>query len=89
MDVLTRAVGSSHETGPPVGRDTHGRTHHGAVIDLVGRLLGDRELPATAAGYRALLTWIGSFGGVRAVGVEGTGTYGAGLAGIWPRRTCG
>lgn len=62
------------------GVDTHGRTHHGAVIDPVGRLLGDREFPATAAGYRALLRWIGSFGGVGAVGVEGTGTYGAGLA---------
>jgi transposase len=62
------------------GVDTHGRTHHGAVIDSVGRLLGDREFAATAAGYRGLLAWVGSFGPVRAIGVEGTGTYGAGLA---------
>jgi transposase len=62
------------------GVDTHGRTHHGAVIDSVGQVLGDQEFEATAAGYRCLLTWIASFGSVRAVGVEGTGTYGAGLA---------
>jgi transposase len=62
------------------GVDTHGRTHHGAVMDLAGRLLADREFPTTVAGYRALLTWVGSFGAVGVVGVEGTGTYGAGLA---------
>ena len=62
------------------GVDTHGKTHHGAAIDQVGRVLGDREFPATPAGYRALLAWLRSFGVVVKVGVEGTGTYGAGLA---------
>jgi len=62
------------------GVDTHGRTHHGAALDGAGRLLGEREFPATAAGYRALLAWLIGFGRVVAVGVEGTGTYGAGLA---------
>jgi transposase len=27
------------------GVDTHGRTHHAAVIDHTGRLLGDRQFP--------------------------------------------
>ena len=62
------------------GVDTHGKTHHAAVVDQVGRVLGDREFPATAAGYRALLAWLRSFGRVVKVGVEGTGSYGAGLA---------
>jgi transposase len=62
------------------GVDTHGKTHHGAVVDQVGRVLGDREFPATAAGYRALLAWQRSFGRLVKVGVEGTGSYGAGLA---------
>jgi transposase len=62
------------------GVDTHGHTHHAAVVDQTGRLLGDREFPATAAGYRVLLVWLRSFGQVVMVGVEGTGTYGAGLA---------
>jgi transposase len=61
------------------GVDTHGRTHHAAVIDQQGRLLGDREFPATSSGYWQLLSWLGRHGQLRAVGVEGTGSYGAGL----------
>jgi transposase len=63
------------------GVDTHGRTHHAAVLDEQGRLLGDREFPADRGGYRQLLSWLGRHGQVGVVGVEGTGSYGAGLAG--------
>jgi transposase len=62
------------------GVDTHGRTHHAAVLDEAGRLLGDARFDADTGGYRSLLGWVQSFGQVRAIGVEGTGTYGAGLA---------
>ncbi|MFE3957729.1 IS110 family transposase [Nocardia sp. NPDC059091] len=62
------------------GVDTHGSTHHAAVIDAVGRHLADREFPATSCGYRDLLAWMGSHGTVVGVGVEGTGAYGAELA---------
>jgi transposase len=62
------------------GVDTHGKTRHAAVVDQTGRVLGDHEFPATAAGYRALLAWLCSFGRVVKVGIEGTGTFGAGLA---------
>jgi transposase len=62
------------------GVDTHGRTHHAAVLDEQGRLLGDREFPADRGGYRQLLCWLGRHGQVGVVGVEGTGSYGAGLA---------
>lgn len=61
------------------GVDTHGRTHHAAVIDQQGRLLDDREFAATSSGYRQLLGWLGRHGRLDAVGVEGTGSYGAGL----------
>ena len=61
------------------GVDTHGQTHHAAVVDELGRHLGDREFPTTPAGYRALLSWLGKHGRVECVGVEGTGAYGAGL----------
>lgn len=68
-------------SGPVTGGvDTHGQTHHAAVIDQVGRQLGDREFPADPAGYRALLGWLGGHGSLERVGVEGTGAYGAGLA---------
>ena len=62
------------------GVDTHGHTHHAAVVDEVGRQLGDREFPATPAGYRALADWLAEYGTLTTIGVEGTGTYGAGLA---------
>ena len=61
------------------GVDTHQRTHHVAVIDHTGRLLGDREFPATRDGYARLITWVSDHGPVAAVGVESTGSYGAGL----------
>ena len=43
-------------------------------------LLGVQEFPATAGGYARLLGWLGGFGTVCLVGIEGTGSYGAGLA---------
>ncbi|MGW8528412.1 MULTISPECIES: IS110 family RNA-guided transposase [Nocardiopsidaceae] len=62
------------------GVDTHGHTHHAAVIDPLGRHLADREFPATGTGYRHLSSWLSSHGTVAAVGVEGTGAYGAELS---------
>ena len=62
------------------GVDTHGETHHAAVIDEIGRELGDAEFPATPAGYRRPVAWMRGFGDVQRIGVEGTGAYGAGLA---------
>src|ERR1700759_3873796 len=62
------------------GVDTHSEVHVAAALDPVGGLLETREFPATAAGYASLLGWLGKFGDVTLVGVEGTGSYGAGLA---------
>jgi transposase len=70
--VETRAV-----TG---GVDTHADVHVAAALDPIGGLLGVAEFPATAAGYARLLGWLGGFGTVCLVGIEGTGSYGAGLA---------
>jgi transposase len=62
------------------GVDTHKQTHVAAVVDAIGRILATASFPATPTGYRRLLVWMGSFGRVARVGVEGTGAYGAGLA---------
>jgi transposase len=51
------------------------------VIDTAGRLLGHETFPATGAGYAQLLDWLIGFGRLLLVGIEGTGVYGAGLAG--------
>ena len=59
--------------------DTHADVHVAAALDPIGGLLGVREFPATAAGYAGLLAWLGGFGTVCLAGIEGTGSYGAGL----------
>lgn len=64
------------------GVDTHADTHHVAVIDQVGRELGDHEFPATQTGYQKLLTFMLSFGLLVRVGIEGTASYGAGLTAL-------
>jgi transposase len=63
-----------------VGVDTHQLTHHAGLLDAAGRELGDREFPATQAGYEDLVAWATSHGQALVFGVESTGTYGAGLA---------
>jgi transposase len=61
------------------GVDTHLDVHVAAALNHLGALIGTKSFPATAAGYRQLLSWLRSFGEVVLVGVEGTGSYGAGL----------
>ncbi|MDP8961170.1 MAG: transposase [Actinomycetota bacterium] len=62
------------------GVDTHKDTHVAAALDGLGRLLGTASFPTTRNGYRRLLTWLQSHGDIAAVGVEGCGSWGAGLA---------
>lgn len=62
------------------GVDTHQDSHTVAAVDVTGRLLATETFPATAAGYAALLSWLAGRGTVRAVGIEGTSSYGSGLA---------
>lgn len=61
------------------GIDTHKDTHHVALIDMNGRELADHAFPVTTSGYRQLLDWVAGHGVIDRVGVELTGSYGAGL----------
>ena len=62
------------------GVDTHLDVHVAAALDPLGALLGTERFDTDPAGYQALLTWLEGFGALTKVGVEGTGSYGAGLA---------
>ena len=62
------------------GVDTHRDVHVAAVVDTAGRVLGSAPFIADTAGYEKLGDWLQSHGSVVRVGVEGTGSYGAGLA---------
>jgi transposase len=61
------------------GVDTHLDVHVAAALDDHGGLLGTASFATTPDGYRELAGWLASFGEVVVVGVEGTGSYGAGL----------
>jgi transposase len=63
-----------------VGVDTHKDTHVAQAKDQLGRRLDGLSVPADADGYRTLLAWAQSQGELEAFGIEGTGSYGAGLA---------
>jgi transposase len=63
-----------------LGVDTHLNLHVGALISNSGKFLGTLSVTTAAAGYLELITWARSFGTLYRAGVEGTGTYGAGLA---------
>jgi transposase len=65
------------------GVDTHADVHCVAALDQLGGLLGTTMVPATAQGYRQGLDWLAGFGPLGRVGVEGTGSYGAGLSRAW------
>jgi transposase len=61
------------------GVGTHAEVHVAAVVDHVGGVLGIETFATTEAGCQLLVDWLGSHGQVSVVGVEGTGSYGAGL----------
>jgi len=67
-------------TGIYGGVDTHKDMHVAAVVDQSGRIHDVASFPATTTGYRQLLGWMRRHGKLVRVGVEGTGSYGAGLA---------
>lgn len=69
-----------HAPAVIAGVDTHKDTHYAAVITETGRHLEAVSFSTTPDGYQALTAFITRFGPVFRVGVEGTGSYGAGLA---------
>ena len=79
------SVSIAHDpaAGVTVGVDTHGEVHVAAAFTSdLGRPLGHLEIPTTPAGYGRLLRWAQAFSDATPrFGVEGTGAYGAGLAG--------
>src|SRR6202453_4624052 len=61
------------------GVDTHKDLHVAAVVDEQNRVLGTRSFATTRQGYRQMLAWMRAFGDLQRIGIESTGSYGAGL----------
>jgi len=71
---------SDAEAPVTVGVDTHLDEHVAVALDHLGRRLDELTIPTTEAGYAELLRWAGALGDLGRVGVEGAGSFGAGLA---------
>ena len=73
-------MAKSIQTVPIVGGvDTHKDLHVAAVVDGNDQVLGTQSFATTRQGYKLMLTWMRSFGDLQRIGVECTGSYGAGL----------
>ena len=70
-----------------VGVDTHKHIHVAVAIDQHGARLGDLAVSADTGGYTQLEQWARALGRIDRFGIEGTGSYGAGLTSFL--RRCG
>jgi len=70
-----------------VGVDTHKLVHVAVAIDLLGARLATISVSADRAGYAVLVAWARALGIVEAFGIEGTGSYGVGLASFVRRQS--
>jgi transposase len=65
-----------------VGVDTHKESHFAVALDRLGQVLGELVIEVSATGYQELERWatgLAADGQQLAFGIEGTGSYGAGL----------
>lgn len=62
-----------------LGVDTHLDLHVAVLINMLGQVICTKEFETNEKGYKGLLKWCSSFGQLLKAGLEGTGTYGAGL----------
>lgn len=76
---MNSCVPKSLEDKIIIGVDTHKHSHVAVALDTLGRRLGQIMMPATTEGYGRLVQWGQTLGTPLAFGVEGTGSYGAGL----------
>lgn len=72
-----------------IGVDTHKHIHVAVAVEELGARLDAQRFSADRAGYDALIDWASSLGGRLTFGIEGTGSYGAGLTSAVRRRDIG
>ena len=69
-----------------IGVDTHQDKHVAVAIDRQGVRLEELRTVATTHGYEELERWSLGLGEIQAFGIEGTGSYGAGVTRYLTRR---
>lgn len=63
-----------------IGVDAHKTTLAAAAVDGVGRMITQAEFRNDRAGHKRFLAWAQRLPGERRIGIEGSGSFGAGLA---------
>jgi transposase len=63
-----------------IGVDSHKSSLAVGVLDQIGRAVGVREFANNERGHEMLINWVQGCGQERVIGIEGSGSYGAGLA---------
>ena len=63
-----------------IGVDSHKDLHVAVALDQLGHLLATTSVPTTPRGFGQLERWAHRLGVIQRFGVEGTGSYAAGLA---------
>ena len=71
---------TEHQSVVTGGIDTHRDTNVVVVVDSTGRHLGCETFDTTTRGYEQTIGWLGEFGTIGRVGVEGTGAWGKGIS---------
>jgi transposase len=66
--------------GVAIGVDSHKSSLAVGVLNEMGRPVGVREFANDARGHDSLIGWLDAHGPERIIGIEGSGSYGAGLA---------
>lgn len=69
-----------------IGVDTHKHVHVAAVMDTIGGILATLTIATDTAGFRQMLAWAQGIGKIISFGIEGTGSYGAGLTSFLRRQ---
>jgi len=62
-----------------IGVDTHKHIHVAAALDSIGGIIATITVATDSDGFKQLLEWAATFGQIIAFGIEGTGSYRAGL----------
>lgn len=63
-----------------LGVDTHLDLHVAVLVNMIGQVVSTEVFETNKKGYNRLFKWCNSFGQLLKAGIEGTGTYGAGLS---------
>ena len=63
-----------------IGVDAHKRIHVAVAVDEAGRILGSSQIANNPGSWQELSGWARGLGAPRQWGVEGSGSYGRGLA---------